>query len=713
MLEDDHRTMSVGGRGSTFEPGAQAAYHAHSAKVNAAIIEGFKAADDANIEVKTLSPKLQQSPACVGNDFARSIEVLFPDGSVGRHVWDDIISNVKSAAANFADGKSTRGGFRYSVASLRTMLGINRGIQGPVWEKLRVLFFQPTDRTLRGYMGSPFERGAMVDSINFLAEAIARYAKEPTSWHESDDGLSEQEVLAMNREIVVSCDAMEVREGVGVNVTQEKLVGLDASDANFDVIQNEFLRSVARAAEEHSETLVGKLELANKYEVFYGTSLGNSSASFPIAQYCLAAVNGTSLWHMLNDIVPVLKAHRLKVSALCADGASDNRGLGSILREELDEGMQPVGSHTARDFLPCEIAAELEESGIDVDQVVAVTHWSDPSLPVFWIPDPPHTWKRFSNAMDDSDPFNTTSKRDLRRPVDRTKEGQGWVLEPVQLQMLRAAKAERYNGVGFDPYQRITSQLWNKNNFARMRVWLAVRGFGAQAFELLKASEDDHVKSMRGSYMELCRIMNGMVDVQNGRRGKCNYLSEAQSLVVDGQFRCGPVTAENKGVTLRPLQNAAQFFASWKRDLRRDELGLDLQQQAAHFFPSESWADAQAGTIGLMSVCYYLLDRHPRMSLFLRKFQSDVVEHHFSHLRGRRGGSHRNPFPGAATADTQSASVHRQGTGGVKGRQFKQWSKRNVQELDGMAQLQQQSSAVIVPLQPRVERIGGYSTFCN
>jgi hypothetical protein len=551
----------------------------------------------------------------------------------------------------------------------------------------------------------------MIDSFEFFSESIEQFCRSRDLQHVSDKEKSVEELLAENREVVLAFDAMVHREGAEWWPRRERFSGLDQEDTSLDAIQWEFLRCVASAAAEPAEVLVERtaLRLSNKHECWYMTSLGNSSACFPVAQYCVLTCNGSTLWHMMNDIFPYTRLHRLTTRGLICDGGADNRGLKKIMRARVDEGAG-LGwkGVTARDILPAGIVESLAEAGVDVDTCVAVSHWTNPFENIFFIFDPPHVWKRQGNAADDSDPANTNSKRDLWHPRWDKETGK-FVLDPMSLTLLKRAKTSIYKGAAMDPYRKVTDRLFNKTSYDKMRVPLAVRGFGATAWEVLNACLDEGVNEQKASYMQYVALMNQLVDTLNGRRGKCDHQSSAQRLA-GSKFECGPITNANKEDKLRPLHDAIKFVALWKKNLARDELGLTPEQQAIHFFPKECWEDFQTITVGVICACHNILKKHPGMSLFLRKFSQDVVEHHFAQLR-QSGGATRNVVASTCTRGALVSAQHRQGTGGKRGKGTAV-PKRNCEGGIGGDTTWQQPATSVAPIRRSRELKGSYSTFC-
>jgi hypothetical protein len=182
-------------------------------------------------------------------------------------------------------------------------------------------------------------------------------------------------------------------------------------------------------------------------------------------------------------------------------------------------------------------------------------------------------------------------------------------------------------------------------------------------------------------------------------------MSSAQRLSDEEDFECGPVTDANKEVTLEPLLAAVEFLGAWKKNLADATLGLSKSQQDLHFFPSETWDDFQSCTVGIMCACYAILGDNPDMSLFLRKFCSDVIEHHFGNTR-QAGGATRMPVASACTRAANVAAQARQATGGRKG---KSSGKRNCQ---GGGSAWQRDSSTVIPVQREQDQLGAFSMFC-
>lgn len=191
------------------------------------------------------------------------------------------------------------------------------------------------------------------------------------------------------------------------------MVGLADDDDDWKVIQREFARVATDTVGDAVSDARPALQMAKHFQVFIFSSLGPDGARFVVGRYCLESITGPCQRDELGEVVDALGSMGFVVGSCSADSAAENQSVWRLMTAG-DRGI------SANDFLSDDVIMWCKERGIDTDVVVAVQFTGSGSPPMFWIPDPPHLWKKIVNALANSSK-PTNSARNLEYPKKKKR----------------------------------------------------------------------------------------------------------------------------------------------------------------------------------------------------------------------------------------------------------------------------------------------------
>jgi hypothetical protein len=443
-----------------------------------------------------------------------------------------------------------------------------------------------------------------------------------------------------------------------------KIIGLCDDDKELNVVGAEYERLLASKLREASLTepekspseraATKKTPYATRSIVFFWTSLGaiktasGDPVAFQAARWATSSETTGSLETKLNAVMCSLYQYGFDTAAVCCDGASENHAIMKLLME--------VNGSQASEFIPASITSQY--TTLDFSWKVAFGHPITFS-PVFFIPDTPHLLKKLRNSLDasgrglygdrvDGDGLQIGNHghrhtRDLKMPTGASEGLFHDRYHTMSLRMLkRVVDHGRLDGDFRVTTNKFTHVHFHLTNSLKMRVKLAAHVLSTTMANLIKSAQDTSMDAgldfrnepshtSYGPLLELVTTVDTWWDVVNSASPKGFRPIEHDDLA-----------APAGSSQLHTLLQTLQFFQSWKDKLKDSDLCPG--EKECSFITKEQWDEMQWVCLGLVGVCHHLLRDHPNRKVVFRRFQSDVVEHHFGNRRtfsrGVGGGSH-------------------------------------------------------------------------
>ena len=342
------------------------------------------------------------------------------------------------------------------------------------------------------------------------------------------------------------------------------------------------------------------------------------------------------------------------------DGASENRSY-----------MHAVVDTTVAELLdPATVALLNDHYKVDTTLKIARTH-PVTLRPIIMGAESVHLWKKLVNALEYSS--NPKPKRYLGYPDDHGKP-----LE-MSLEMLRDVWTtidgdDDVNAVArhksLKVFKKLTKDHFEKTNFLRMRVYLAVQVMSntmANAIEKLMASSPIQHALPPGSrdkqqflprwekygpLLEFVKHFNTFVDVCNGFAVD-NATQKTSLYSTEDTFLPGELIA---------MLEFLAWVADWQRRIQTC-VDIHPEKKTWAFLPWQCWEDLQRVVLGFVcTVLCYCGDAHPdyphrvpNLRCHCQCISQDRVENHFSHIRNK----YKNPYPHEAQHATGQAATMR------------------------------------------------------
>ena len=336
--------------------------------------------------------------------------------------------------------------------------------------------------------------------------------------------------------------------------------------------------------------------------------------SLVVAKMSCSSINPQRLSQVMNAIINGLAVYDVDVISFCGDGASENvsffEGVSNIsLKESLSVQTRDLfHSKDLEDMLSFNIAM-LNPLKCNGDFI-------------FFIEDMPHVIKRIVNALDRSS--NSSETRNLK-----------YGYRCMNLNLIQNIWKRTGGNLNTLSFTKLSTKHFEKDNFSRMRVYLAVQVLSGSVVKLINmACQDKNIKLQfdREYYepiIDLATHVNNLVDIINGR------------------YEC--FNKENGEEVIKSLLEILKWFDDWKKHNDNDESdNLD----ETNFLPKETWKGLRRMILGYIGMIDHYCLKHG-LTIHPKRTLSDVCEHLFSKIR-RTGGATSHP-----TCNIAHAAVHR------------------------------------------------------
>ena len=288
------------------------------------------------------------------------------------------------------------------------------------------------------------------------------------------------------------------------------------------------------------------------------------------------------------EVIAGLAQYGFIVNTIASDGASENRSANKKL-----------ATLTANDVLVNHPVKkdELMKVGFPMNMKVAFPHpsLSKDGVIIFIDSDMPHLIKKFVNALERSSSSDSDTDLHFR----------GHKLSLKMLHQLWCASGSNIND-SIRNVNKLTKDHFFKNNYSRMRVHLAVQICSKNVVNMI----DDYAqicggKVKYGPMREVILLMNNFIDIMNGRK-KVDCFSSPNDPKLD------------------ELMKLVSIFSEWK-----NESGSNKNK----FITTQSYEDLCWIVFAKVGVCTTYLKDDNSLLLVPGHSGSDIVEHHFGHIR--------------------------------------------------------------------------------
>jgi hypothetical protein len=388
-------------------------------------------------------------------------------------------------------------------------------------------------------------------------------------------------------------------------------------------------KSLGSSEPEQENTKIDKLEdqmgnLTEHFLVLKATTVDPEfKCSVTVARCNCASIEPVRLERTFRATITALQMHDVGVCLAVGDGAGENVTF-----------FRNVCTHSIADYIDDETRSLFKKRGMEEFLKKKVAMKCPLSgEPIFIVEDMPHVVKRIVNALDRS------SKSNEARNLQYGK-GQYMNLRIIeQVWELTGGKSNQLHCT------KLTEAHFHKDNFSRMRVYLAVQVQSNSVLQLiLKARDDERVKlpfhdAFYDHIIELTRHVNNLVDIINGR-----------------SVEKGKMTAhfcpEKASQIQWSLIDILVWFETWKK--HNDELKMEKNA----FLADETWNGLIRMILGYIGLLGHYVKKSG-MTIAPRKTLSDPCEHFFSKARGMGGSTNTlTPQTGLAAVAREDLMEH-------------------------------------------------------
>jgi hypothetical protein len=337
-------------------------------------------------------------------------------------------------------------------------------------------------------------------------------------------------------------------------------------------------------------SIMDNVPLADEHIVFYFNGLDpDNKVSEIVASVNVKTVTAAVITQLIIQLRDTLAMYGLFVTMATSDAAGCNWVSYS----------DSLSTHTFRDALPTSILQQYPTIDYDVRCLMkcpVTGQW------IMFVPDMPHL-----NRLE-----CISSKRRLMFGKCPVTLG---LIQDIWLAM---------GGNSAQLQQTIlTCNHFEKNAYTRMNVSLAVQVLSESVATMITEAMDGDVilplqeKGMYQHVRDLCRNMNMVVDICNGRDG--------------------PHTPDNAADRQKCLLEILRWFSTWKA-LHDKRLNAG-DATKFNFFAKETWFCIRALLLShVTAIQIYCIEKREKINP--RSMNTDAVENHFANARQMTGGSH-------------------------------------------------------------------------
>lgn len=527
----------------------------------------------------------------------------------------EFIAHLEAAKEHLKRNGGSMVGFKYRDEVLKFSISFLQQVGGTAWETISERFLLPSTRHLQNLAASVRQStgegdGIMCTAIELTAERIKReIERSPDKFADRRDGPVE---------VVLALDTMSI-ENDFIYSSTGRIVGIDKvesfnlqMDLFSELIQKQEEESNVESEPETQQLLGDNEKQAQDHLVIYFTPAESQFRKLRVlgATFNVAGLDQYRIEHIELSLTNALRLNNFDVTATCGDGAGQHQGLARRLNDTKSSSI-----------IPNEIQKKYPD--VDFDHKVACS-FPDSSIRI-WIEDIFHVLKRVVNALEDSDNASGKEHRQMGYMVDG-------IMHPMNLAMLSDVnKAEGGGGLGLQIDYKKTAAHYKRSNSQKMKVSPAAQITSNSTIQAIERLEESGAKSVGGvpinqfsALKELCRYMNLLVDMYNGK--------------------CGVVTPDNAHEHVTALLEALNWFSKWKKSTKGDE------DEEKLFLPSGCWEGVQSLCLGGAVAIQRMVVEKGR-TIDLRTITSDPCENHFNSTRQRGGSSH------AVTAITANSAA--------------------------------------------------------
>lgn len=338
--------------------------------------------------------------------------------------------------------------------------------------------------------------------------------------------------------------------------------------------------------------------IASEFLVFKATICDPSiSYSVVLAKQSCSSIHPSRLLRIFRGIVIGLAAEDIEVIIVCGDGAREN----VIFFDTLStESIDSIISDTTRAlFQQFDLEAMTNNNIAMIDPIN--------NEPIFFVEDMPHIVKRIVNAMDRSS--SDRQSRDMKYGDKSLNLGLIKTIWKASGGLSNELKASR-----------LTMKHFVKDNFSRMRVYLAVQVLSNSVVELIiKVRDDEDVKlpfhkEYYNPLIQIATHVNKLVDIINGR-DRADFRKESGVEIITS------------------LLKILKWFDEWKK---LNDRCKELDEK--NFLPEDTWIGIKRMILGYICLIdHYCIGQG--LVICPRRTLSDVCEHLFSMMRRCAGST--------------------------------------------------------------------------
>jgi hypothetical protein len=285
------------------------------------------------------------------------------------------------------------------------------------------------------------------------------------------------------------------------------------------------------------------------------------------------------------------------------------------------------------------IPSELRGKYPLIDYAIKIIHECPVSGSlIILLPDMPHLVKCIVTSLE------LSSRKDSKRDLKYGK---------CFLNLYMVERVWRALGGGTSQLQesKLTTSHFDKNAFSRMNVALAMQVLSATVAAMIRraiAATDvalpSRNKGVYNSLAYLCKNMNSLIDICNGRHGAH--------------------TPDNASVRQHELLRVLEWFSRWKK-LHDERVAIE-EATEYNFFAHETWRCIQSLILAHVAIIQlYCVEKSE--SINPRVINTDVVEWFFGDARSMVGGATNKLRAKAANAADRKAGAFNRGRHGVVG----------------------------------------------